>query len=288
MRVAATGCGTRLIEDFWRRSLIPDCGGCTLQLLPEPIKATIANLRKYRPNFHKFSYISLNKKVLHSLLIGQNQASSRCSPLNVVQKGDVRQLRFGCGTFVARQLFHAACEIHKSYLPKCAIHPSFTDSAQLATEVVTGKMDAAIVTLPIETPELCVKELLHDWLVVCLRATDPLAAKVTLRPADFADRLAILYDPERHAAAHARLAELLAEAGVHMEAYSRASHPTEIQDLVLGGYGFALIREGTELRTGLITRPISGVTWTVDTAFIYHNERFPKVCFRQICVGQKQ
>ncbi len=196
--------------------------------------------------------------------------------LNAVQRGDVRQLRFGCGTFVARQLFHAACEIHRSYLPKCAIHPSFTDSAQLATEVIAGKLDAAIVTLPVEAPELCVKELLHDRLVVCIRATDPLAGKAALRPVDFANLHPILYDPERHAAAHIRLAELLAEAGVHMETYSRASHPTEIQDLVLSGFGFALIREGMELRTGLVTRPIAGVTWTVDTAFIYHNERYPK------------
>ncbi len=36
-----------------------------------------------------------------------------------------------------------------------------------------------------------------------------------------------------------------------------------------------LIREGTELDPALTTRPIFGVDWTVDTAFIYHRERIP-------------
>jgi DNA-binding transcriptional LysR family regulator len=214
--------------------------------------------------------------------------------LKAVHNGDIRALRFGCGTFVAPDVFRAACAIHKRYLPNCAIHPSHAGSEQLANEVVSGKIDAAVVTLPVEAPELSVKELRRDRLVVCLRGDDSLALKATLRPVDFADRLAVLYDPERHPAAHARLAELLAEAGVRMEEYARASHPNEIQDLVFGGYGLALIREGTELRPGLITRPIFGVTWTVDTAFIYHKEHSPKTIpllvqdLKQQLAGQPQ
>ena len=45
---------------------------------------------------------------------------------------------------------------------------------------------------------------------------------------------------------------------------------------MLEGYGISLIREGTALHPGLITRPIVGVTWTVDTTLIYHRERHPK------------
>ena len=42
------------------------------------------------------------------------------------------------------------------------------------------------------------------------------------------------------------------------------------------GYGFALIREGTPLEEELTTRPVAGVDWTVDTAVVYHKERYPK------------
>jgi hypothetical protein len=69
---------------------------------------------------------------------------------------------------------------------------------------------------------------------------------------------------------------MLAEKGVEIEEHCRASHPSEIQRLILEGYGLSLIREGTVLHPGLITRPIVGVTWTVDTAIIYHRERHPK------------
>ncbi len=70
--------------------------------------------------------------------------------------------------------------------------------------------------------------------------------------------------------------ELLAETGLKIDEYSRASHPTEIQELVKQGYGFALIREGTVLDTELITRPIVGVDWTVDTSIVYNKLRHPK------------
>jgi len=46
--------------------------------------------------------------------------------------------------------------------------------------------------------------------------------------------------------------------------------------LVKQGYGFALIREGTVLDTELITRPIVGVDWTVDTSIVYNKLRHPK------------
>jgi hypothetical protein len=76
--------------------------------------------------------------------------------------------------------------------------------------------------------------------------------------------------------AHERLLELLAAAGVKVDEYSRASHPSEMQTLVKEGHGFALIREGTMLDEELTTRPIEGVDWTVDTAVIYHKLRHPK------------
>ena len=49
-----------------------------------------------------------------------------------------------------------------------------------------------------------------------------------------------------------------------------------MQGLVKQGFGFALIREGTVLDAELTTRPVAGVDWTVDTAFIYKKQGHPK------------
>jgi hypothetical protein len=99
--------------------------------------------------------------------------------------------------------------------------------------------------------------------------------KSGLTGCELQENLTILYHPQRHPREHERLLELLAEAA-EIDEYSRASHPTEIQELVKQGYGFALIREGTVLDTELITRPIVGVDWTVDTAIVYNKVRHPK------------
>lgn len=196
--------------------------------------------------------------------------------LQAIDRGEISSLRFGCGTFVDPETFRMACGIHKRYLPDCLIHPSHADTAQLVREVISGEIDGAIVTLPVEAPELQMQEIRRDRLVVCLRVGDPLAKNGAVHPAELSGKPAVLYHPQQHPAAYARLLQLLAEKGVEMDEQCRASHPIEIQQLVLEGYGISLIREGTVLHPGLITRPIVGVTWTVDTALIYHRERHPK------------
>jgi len=187
--------------------------------------------------------------------------------LIAIERGEVSSVRFGCTPLVDQGLFRTFCDLHKEILPVCPVRPTHGDTAHLAEEVVSGTVDAAFVTLPLRHPDLRIEELRRD---------DPLAAKASLQTADLQGNLAVLYHPQRHPDAHARLLELLRDAGVQIEEYSCASHPSEMQTLVKGGHGFALIREGTNLDEELTARPIAGVDWTVDTALIYHKVRHPK------------
>jgi DNA-binding transcriptional LysR family regulator len=196
--------------------------------------------------------------------------------LIAIDKGGIRTLRLGSGSFVDQELFRRVCDIHKLFVPSCTIQPARADTRQLVSEVLSGEIDAALVTLPVENPELCVEELTRDRLVACIRVDNPLSGKPALRPSDLQDQLRILYHKQRHPEAHARLMELLREVGVRLGDYSSASHPTEMQRLVIDGYGLTLIREGTPLDPELTTRPILGVDWTVDTAFVYHRKRHPE------------
>ena len=196
--------------------------------------------------------------------------------LIAIDRGDLTMVRFSCSPLADQAIFNDFCQMHREFLPNCQIRPERNDTTQLVEEVVTGVLDAAIVTLPLENVALRVQELRRDRLVVCLRKDDPLASKNALRPIDLQKNLKILYHPQRHPNAHARLLELLEDADVRIEDYSRASHPIEMQTLVKDGYGFALVREGTVVDNELTARPIAGVEWTVDTAVIYHNERHPK------------
>lgn len=196
--------------------------------------------------------------------------------LIAIERGEIRALSLGCAPFVDPELFQAVCEMHKEIVPGCSIRPTHGDAVQLVEELTSGEIDAAIMTLPITGPHLYVKAIHRDKLVACLRADHPLASKTALRPTDLQNNLAVLYDPQRHPEAHAQLLEWLRKSRVQIEEFSRASHPIEIQALVKSGYGLALIREGTVLDAELTTRPIAGVDWAVDTAFVYNKRNHPK------------
>jgi DNA-binding transcriptional LysR family regulator len=196
--------------------------------------------------------------------------------LIAIERGEINSVRFGSTPLVDQALFRTFCELHKELMPKCAIRPNHGDTAQLAEEIVDGMVDAAIVTLPLKHPALHIEGIRRDRLVVCLPKDHSLASKAALEATDLQNNLAVLYNPQRHPDAHQRLLELLAHAGVTVEEYSRASHPSEMQTLVKEGYGFALMREGIPLEEELTTRPIARVDWTVDTAVVYHKERHPK------------
>ena len=122
---------------------------------------------------------------------------------------------------------------------------------------------------PISESELRVEFLRQESLVVCLSENHPLAQKAALSGNDLASNLTVFRDPIQHPEAHERLIELLLELGVQFEEHSHTSHPHEMQEAILHGSGFAMMREGAPLIAGLTTRPVIGVEWTFDTAFVY-------------------
>jgi DNA-binding transcriptional LysR family regulator len=261
----------------------------SLRSAAENLHTTAPNIYKqgqeFQEHFHLRLYLKLRGNrikrsktgtaliaVARDLLEHRDQAIAF---LQAVGNCAIDTLRLGNGTFVDKELFRAACDLHREALPSCVIKPEHADTSDLAKEIVSGEIHAAIVTLPVNESDLRVEELRRDRLVVCLRADHPLAGKPCVRPAELNGNIGVFYHPQRHPEAHAQMMERLKKAGIRVGEFSSASHPTEIQHLVKEGFGLALIREGTELHPDLTTRPIFGVDWTVDTAFIYHRERIP-------------
>ena len=224
---------------------------------------------RIRPTETGIAFISLARLLLET----RNEV---IDALIEIDRGEIGTVRFGCTPAVDQSLFRRFCGLHKEILPHCSIRPTHADPAQLAEEVVNGVVDAAIVTLPLTHPELRIEKIRTDRLVVCLRRDNPLAQKAALNARDLQDNLTVLYHPQRHPEGHEMLLKLLTDAGVTIDQYSLASHPSDMQMLVKEGYGITLIREGTPLDDELTIRPVAGVDWTVNTAVIYHKQRHPK------------
>ena len=62
---------------------------------------------------------------------------------------------------------------------------------------------------------------------------------------------------------------MFTEVGIPIHLACVARTPSEIQWMVKERYGLALIDQLSPLEPGLITRPIAGLNWTADTAFVH-------------------
>lgn len=194
--------------------------------------------------------------------------------LRAIERGELQSIRFGCNHWADQNVFRDLCTIHKEIVPSCTILPTYEDTTLLAEAVAAGDLDAAVISLLLAHPDLRIEEIRKERLVVCLRKDDPLTRKVSVPPLQ--GRLSILFSPHRPPGAHDRLLELLSEAGLSITEYSVASSLYEIQLLVRDGHGVALVRECSVVDEELTTRPVTGVSWTVDIAIIYRTNQYPK------------
>ena len=177
-------------------------------------------------------------------------------------------MRIGFSSFADRTLFDMVCATHTSLYPACKIKSQIGDNVELLSLLDRGDIDAALLTLPVSAEGLKTYAFTSARLVACMRADDPLSKCKEITPADLVSKLSIFREPKQHPEAHSRLIEMLAEVGITGDVANTHSNPHDLQWTVESGDRYALIREGSLIHDGLITRPIAGVTWTVDSALI--------------------
>ena len=182
-----------------------------------------------------------------------------------IHRGEVPALRMGFSSFVNPHLLQAFRTSYENLFPGCEIHLSGSDPSHTLQRLRHGTLDCAILPLP---DTWSVLQIAQSPLVVCMRTDDPLAGQSQVDIHEIASRIKIFRDPELHPDAHSRLVEMFAEVGIPLRVASSAATPTEIQWMVKENYGLALIDQLSPLESGLVTRPIAGVNWTMDTAFV--------------------
>ena len=188
-----------------------------------------------------------------------------------VYLGEVPPLRLGFSSFVAGHLMQSFRDSYCGMFPGCEIKLTGGDPTQVLQRINQRALDCAILPMPIDNDIYHVQQISQSPLVICLRSDDPLAQQSQLDIHEIADRIKIFRDPELQPSAHSRLVEMFAEVGIPMHLACSANTPADMRWMVKAGYGLALIDQAFPLDTGLISRPIAGVNWTADTAFVHHN-----------------
>jgi DNA-binding transcriptional LysR family regulator len=177
-------------------------------------------------------------------------------------------VRLGFSSFVDHALFEMVCLIGQVHFPECEIAPKSGDNVELLVLLESGEIDAALVTLPVNAARFKAHPFMQSRLVVCMKADDPLAKLREIAPSELQAKLTIFQEPKQHPEAHLRLMEMLDHIGIQTDVASTSRTPQSIQWMVEAGRGYALVREGSALQHGLVTRPVAGVSWTVDSALI--------------------
>ena len=206
------------------------------------------------------------------LIAGNRQIVKMCNDLLLAAQSTnapkLLPLRLGFSSFVDHDLYEMVCSVHKLLFPSCEIMLQSGDPVDLLRMLEEGEIDAALVTLPATGAGFTAHRFTQSRLVVCMKSDDPLSRLKELTPADLGSKLTIFREPKQHPEAHERLMEMLDVAGISSDVVSTNKTPNDLQWMVESGRGCALIPEGSHLQQGLITRPIAGVTWTVDSALI--------------------
>jgi len=189
-----------------------------------------------------------------------------------IHNGQVPPLRLGFSPFVNPLLLQALRLAYEELFPSCEIRLSSGDTSHTLQRLGHGGLDCAILPLPVDRDLWTVLQIAQFPLVLCMRADDPLVSKAQIDIHEAAPRIKIFRDPELHPAAHSRLSEMFAEVGIPLNLANSAATPSDMQWMVKENFGLALIDQLSALEAGLITRPIAGVNWTADTAFVTSKE----------------
>jgi DNA-binding transcriptional LysR family regulator len=188
--------------------------------------------------------------------------------LQAIHAGTLMPLHLEFTPFVDKALLRSVTELYKEMLVGCEIMPESDDPDEIVSRVRQGNLDAAIVTLPILEDDVQAQLIDRERLVVCMRDDDPLAAYETVPPEALNEKISIFTYQRHHPAAYIRLVEMFKEVGITPRPCKPTMNLDHVQWMVKEGVCYSLLRAGRPLENGLVTRPVAGVDWTIDSAFV--------------------
>ena len=192
--------------------------------------------------------------------------------VQAVRAGAMTPLRLGFTPFVDRALLHSVSALYKELIPNSEVIPESVETDEISARVRQSDLDAVLVTLPVAADNLRVNVIDRERLLVCMRNDDPLAGYEAVPPATLHEKISIFRYQRHHPVAYDRIVEMFKAVGITPRPCKPTMNIEHIQWMVKEGVCYSLMRAGRPLMNGLVTRPIAGTDWTVDTALVWNTE----------------
>jgi DNA-binding transcriptional LysR family regulator len=203
-------------------------------------------------------------------------------------------LHLGYSPFVNHKLIEEALLGYHEIVPEGHISSLSDCTAKLTGMMEDGRLDAAIVTLPISAKGLFEHRICEEKVLLCLRRDDPFASAKEIPKEAIAARLRILFSRDYHPALYDEVLRKFKTAGIELRPTETYSAPAEMQFLVKTLHCFGLVREQVPLDPELTVRLIPGMDLRYRTALICHCDQqrpvFPMLAYRmaQRCAGERR
>lgn len=184
-------------------------------------------------------------------------------------------LRFGVIPSVAPYLLPDLMPRIRQRLPDSRVEVLEDFRTFLIDQVLEGKLDAAVVTMPPVTAKLEIEPLIREPLLVVMPDKHPLAGKGRLDPADLdGQRLVLLGDSSSLSLQTQRF---FGERHVTIEVSCRCAQVKTVKALVAAGLGLAILPKmaaGRDGIPGLVYRELSDPGPTREIVLVRHHQRF--------------
>lgn len=145
----------------------------------------------------------------------------------------------------------------------------------LVDEVIAGKLDLAVATLPPDEPSLEIETLMSEPLLAVMRKDHPLAEVRELKAADLeGQRLVLMGDSSSLGLQTKRF---FGELHINVEVTSRCAQVKTVKALVAGGLGLAILPQmaaGRDHIPGLVYRVVTDAKPHREIVLIRHRQRF--------------
>lgn len=174
-------------------------------------------------------------------------------------RGEVGRLRLGFTVLAFYGLLPEALQAFRRRHPDVEVELVEMNSPSLETALITGTIDLAILHPPLGHPELMVRSLPDEPLMLALPESHPLAALEEIPIRALADELMLIAPRAVGPSIYDRMIALFQSEGVTPHVVQEVTPMTTLSGLVAAGTGIGFVTRGLsrQPRPGVCYRPVT-------------------------------